>query len=119
MGGGRGATGVCARGVAHLTTVTRLDAGEDPGVRRYAVSGALFFASSNDLVYQFDYDGDPARVVIDLADAHVWDASTAAALDAIVTKYAAKGKAAEVVGLNADSARRLGRLAEALGSGGH
>ncbi|HYQ73676.1 MAG TPA: SulP family inorganic anion transporter [Cellulomonas sp.] len=113
------ATVLFARRVAHLTTVTRLDAGEDPGVRRYAVSGALFFASSNDLVYQFDYDGDPARVVIDLADAHVWDASTAAALDAIVTKYAAKGKAAEVVGLNADSARRLGRLAEALGSGGH
>jgi SulP family sulfate permease len=112
------ATVLFARRVAHLTTVTRLDAGEDPGVRRYAVSGALFFASSNDLVYQFDYDGDPARVVIDLADAHVWDASTAATLDAVVTKYAAKGKTAEVVGLNADSARRLGRLAEALGGGG-
>jgi len=112
------ATVLFARRVAHLTTVTRLDAGEDPGVRRYAVSGALFFASSNDLVYQFDYDGDPARVVIDLADAHVWDASTAATLDAIVTKYAAKGKTAEVVGLNADSARRLGRLAAALGGGG-
>lgn len=113
------ATVLFARRVAHLTTVTRLDAGEDPGERRYAVSGALFFASSNDLVYQFDYDGDPARVVIDLADAHVWDASTAATLDAIVTKYAAKGKTAEVVGLNADSARRLGRLAEALGGDGH
>lgn len=113
------ATVLFARRVAHLTTVTRLDAGEDPDVRRYAVSGALFFASSNDLVYQFDYDGDPARVVVDLADAHVWDASTAATLDAIVTKYAAKGKTAEVVGLNADSARRLGRLAEALGRGGH
>ncbi|GIG34850.1 SulP family inorganic anion transporter [Cellulomonas pakistanensis] len=113
------ATVLFARRVAHLTTVTRLDAGEDPGVRRYAVSGALFFASSNDLVYQFDYDGDPQRVVIDLSDAHVWDASTAATLDAITTKYAAKGKTAEVVGLNEDSARRLGRLGPVLGGGGH
>jgi len=106
-----------ARRVAHLTTVTRLDTSDEDGERVYAVAGELFFASSNDLVYQFDYDGDPARVVIDLADAHVWDASTAATLDAITTKYAAKGKTAEVVGLNEDSARRLGRLAEALGGG--
>lgn len=30
----------------------------------YAVTGELFFASSNDLVYQFDYRGDPANVII-------------------------------------------------------
>lgn len=107
-----------ARRVAHLTTVTRLDSSDDDGERVYAVSGELFFASSNDLVYQFDYTGDPERVVIDLSDAHVWDASTVATLDAITTKYAAKGKQATIIGLNEDSARRHGRLAGQLG-GGH
>lgn len=104
-----------ARRVAHLTTVTVRS--DDGGRRVYAVSGALFFASSNDLVYQFDYDGDPEQVVVDLSGAHVWDASTVAALDAITTKYRAKGKQVQIVGLNADSARRHDRLAGRLGDG--
>ena len=58
----------------------------------YAVTGELFFASSNDLVTQFDYADDPDQVVIDLSASHIWDASTVAALDAITTKYAAQGQ---------------------------
>ncbi|OAP25989.1 hypothetical protein [Amycolatopsis rubida] len=57
----------------------------DPGA-------ALFFASSNDLVYQFDYAGDPQRVVVYLSAAHIWDVSTVAALDAIGTKCEARGE---------------------------
>ncbi|WNB87188.1 SulP family inorganic anion transporter [Cellulomonas sp. ATA003] len=107
-----------ARRVAHLTTVTRLDASDDDAQRVYAVTGELFFASSNDLVYQFDYAGDPREVVIDLSGAHIWDASTVAALDAITTKYASKGKTVTIRGLDPDSARRHERLAGQLG-GGH
>ena len=47
---------------------------------------------------QFDYAGDPDRVVIDLSRAHIWDASSVAALDAITTKYAARGKTVEIIG---------------------
>lgn len=36
---------------------------------------AHLVASSNDLVYQFDYANDPDKVVIDHTDAHIWDAS--------------------------------------------
>ena len=108
------ATLLFARRVAHLTTVTRVDGSDDDGERVYAVTGALFFASSNDLVHQFDYAGDPERVVIDLSGAHVWDASTVATLDAITTRYAAKGKTAVVTGLDPDSAARFGRLAGTL-----
>ncbi|GAB2744136.1 SulP family inorganic anion transporter [Salinifilum aidingensis] len=88
-----------ARRVAHLVEVT---ASEDPegGQIVYAVTGELFFASSNDLVYQFDYAGDPQHVVIDMTDAHIWDASTVASLDAVTTKYEAHGKTVEIVGLN-------------------
>jgi SulP family sulfate permease len=103
--------------VAHLTSVTRLDASDEDDERVYAVSGELFFASSNDLVYQFDYTGDPHRVVIDMSGTHVWDASTVAALDAVQHKYAQHGKTVEFRGLNDDSLARLDRLAGKLGSG--
>ena len=105
------------RRVAHLTEVVDV-AHPDEHTRVYAVVGELFWASSNDLVTQFDYAGDPENVVIDMSRSHIWDASTVAALDAITTKYAARGKTATIVGLNADSAERHGRLAGHL-AGGH
>ncbi|GAA3645043.1 SulP family inorganic anion transporter [Lentzea roselyniae] len=57
---------IVARRVAHLVTVSPL---LDPDGEQvtYTVTGELFFASSNDLVYQFDYANDPDRVVIDWA----------------------------------------------------
>ncbi|MFP8884211.1 SulP family inorganic anion transporter [Streptomyces mangrovi] len=107
------ATVVFARRVAHLAEVSGV---VDPDGRQavYAVTGELFFASSNDLVYQFDYAGDPDDVVIDLSDAHIWDASSVAALDAIETKYAARGKKVTIVGLNKASAAIHGKLAGQL-----
>lgn len=98
-----------ARRVAHLTEVTVVEQ-PDEQTRVYAVSGELFFASSNDLVYQFDYVGDPANIVIDMTAAHIWDASTVATLDAITTRYAVKGKSVTIIGMNANSAERHGRL---------
>ena len=111
-----------ARRVARFASVDRVDeADEDgdgiPDVRTYKVSGELFFATSNDLVYQFDYTGDPPRVVIDLGDSHVWDASTVAALDAVQAKYARLGKQVEIVGLNPSSAARHQLLTGQLGEG--
>ncbi|MFY1637680.1 SulP family inorganic anion transporter [Solwaraspora sp. WMMB335] len=107
---------IFARRVAHMVAVTSvLD--PDGGTRIYSVHGELFFASSNDLVYQFDYLGDPDHVIIDMTHAHVWDASSVAALDAITTKYAARGKTAEIVELNQPSARIHGSLAGQLGLG--
>ncbi len=106
-----------ARRVAHLTRVVEVPT-DEPDTKVYAVEGELFFASSNDLVTQFDYVGDPARVVVDLSAARVWDASSVAALDAVVTRYASKGKTAEVIGLEGHSLDRHDRLAGHLG-GGH
>ncbi|GAB3707609.1 SulP family inorganic anion transporter [Mariniluteicoccus flavus] len=111
---------VFARRVAHFSTVERIDEIDEDGDgtidrRTYRVHGELFFASSNDLVYQFDYAGDPAHVVIDLSGSHIWDASTVAALDAIRARYEAKGKQVEIRGLNDASATRLERLSGHLG----
>ncbi|WP_432563186.1 SulP family inorganic anion transporter [Kineococcus sp. SYSU DK003] len=94
-----------ARRVAHLVEVRTTT----PGT--YTVHGQVFFASSGDLVTQFDYAGDPARVTIDFTDAHVWDASSIAALDAVTRKYAEHGKEAAVVGMNAWTAALHDRLA--------
>lgn len=94
---------IFAKRVAHLVDVTSVT-DPDGGQVVYSVTGELFFASSNDLVTRFDYAGDPDKVVIDLSATHVWDASSVAALDAIETKYAQRGKSVEIVGLNRPSA---------------
>lgn len=104
---------VFARRVARFATVTRTLDEDGTGVR-YHVDGELFFASSNDLTTQFDYAGDPPAVVIDMTDSHIWDASTVAALDAIVTKYERHGASVQIVGLNQASARMHRRLAGTL-----
>jgi SulP family sulfate permease len=104
-----------ARRVAHLVEVTAATDAE--GARVYSVHGAMFFASSNDLVHQFDYAGDPENVVIDLSDAHVWDASTVAALDAITHKYETRGKRVRIIGLNEHSSDRYQRHTGQLAGG--
>jgi sulfate permease, SulP family len=105
-----------ARRVAHFATVQRRLVGSGPdAVVRYEVVGELFFASSNDLYTQFDYAGDPDRVVVDLGSSHLWDASTVAALDAIQEKYQRLGKDVKFVGLNQASEDMRTRLAGTLG----
>ncbi|MEU8523349.1 SulP family inorganic anion transporter [Streptomyces sp. NBC_01216] len=106
---------VFAKRVAHLAEVTSVVDPDDTTVV-YSVTGELFFASSNDLVGQFDYATDPDRVVIDLSGAHIWDASSVAALDAIENKYAQRGKTVEITGLNTPSADLHGKLSGELTS---
>jgi len=89
-----------ARHVAHIVKVTSV-VDPDNVERLYAVSGELFFASTNDLVGAFDYDAvEVERVEIDLSNARIWDTSAVAALDAVVAKFASRGVHAELVGLN-------------------
>lgn len=120
IGGSLTAMVLFARRVAHMVTVERAEETTDDDGRVisvvYRVTGELFFASSNDRVYQFDYLGDPDSVVIDMSDSHIWDASTVAALDAITTKYAAKHKSVEIIGLNQDSADRHDLLSGKFGA---
>ncbi|MFD3335307.1 SulP family inorganic anion transporter [Streptomyces sp. NPDC058700] len=105
---------IFAKRVAHLAEVTPVTA-PDGATVVYRVTGELFFASSDDIVGQFDYAGDPDKVVIDLSAAHIWDASSVAALDAIENKYAQRGKTVEITGLDHLSsdlhARLTGELA--------
>lgn len=108
---------IFAKRVAHLADVTSVT---DPDGTQvvYSVTGELFFAASNDLVGRFNYATDPDKVVIDLSAAHIWDASSVAALDAIETKYAQRGKTVEIISLNEPSARLHKTLSGEL-TGGH
>ncbi|MEW5657067.1 SulP family inorganic anion transporter [Streptomyces cinereoruber] len=108
---------IFAKRVARFAEVARLVSPDGTSVL-YTVTGELFFASSNDLVGQFDYAADPDKVVIDLSAAHVWDASSVAALDAVETKYGQRGKSVEIIGLNDPSADLHGKLTGEL-AGGH
>lgn len=106
------------RRVARVVSVER-QLTEVDGVpqARYTVTGELFFASSNDLTTQFAYAEDPARVVVDLSRSHVWDASSVAALDAVVTKYGHRGTTVEIVGMNPRARDFHARLSGGLGGG--
>jgi SulP family sulfate permease len=104
---------VFARRVAHVVTVVREPI--DDRTVRYRVRGALFFASSNDLVTRFSYAEDPEHVVIDMTDAHVFDASTVAALDGVEQRFAKHGSTVEVVNLNTGSVAIHRRLSGELG----
>ncbi|MFA5605728.1 MAG: SulP family inorganic anion transporter [Leucobacter sp.] len=106
------------RRVAHLVNVDR-EIIEQSGVQtvRYTVEGQLLFASSNDLTTLFEYTEDPEHIVIDLSKSHIWDASTVAALDAIVTKYARHGKSVEIIGMNKATTEFHSRLSGGLGAG--
>ncbi len=103
-----------ARRVAHVADVTSVLDPADGRTRIYHVTGELFFASTNELLHLFDYADEIDSAVIDLNDAHIWDTSAVAALDAVVAKFAAHGIDATLVGLNEHSAELHGRTTGSL-----
>nr|MBA3956089.1 SulP family inorganic anion transporter [Acidimicrobiia bacterium] len=99
-----------ARRVAHVSDMTSVIDPDDGRTRIYHVTGELFFASTNELLHLFDYAEDIDRAVIDLSDAHIWDTSAVADLDAVVAKFAAQDIDATIMGLNVGSAELHGRM---------
>ena len=77
----------------------------------YAVKGQVFFASLDELVKAFDYNGEVKEVEIDFTHAHVWDDSGVAAIDKIVLKLRDYGVDVQLSGLNNPSSNLIDRLA--------
>ncbi|MBD8029070.1 SulP family inorganic anion transporter [Corynebacterium gallinarum] len=102
--------------LAHIEMVEALDVDKDGtiDIRTYRVYGQLFWASSNDLVYQFDYNDEADHIIIDMAAAEIWDASTVATLDSITQKFQDRGKTVEIIGLDGPSRERLAKLSGKL-----
>lgn len=79
--------------------------------RHYAVSGQVFFASSDSFVEAFDFKEVLDRVVIDVSQAHFWDISAVGTLDKAILKFRREGTDVEVIGLNEASASMIDRFA--------
>ena len=83
----------------------------EPG--HYVISGPLFFASTNEMQYRFNYRAGKEHVVLDFSGARILDASAVTALDDIRRKYEENGTTVEYRGLNEESAAILERLSQA------
>lgn len=105
--------GVVAASVAFARRVAHLVSVELEG-NVYTVRGQLFFASSNDLVYAFDYTLPVKEVIVDFSRADIWDASTVAVLDSVESKYAARGVTVSFRGLDVANKQRYRRLSQGL-----
>lgn len=82
----------------------------DGSTRTYVVEGQLFYGSVEDFANAFDYADVPARVVIDVSRAHIWDISSVQALDLAVLRFRGAGAQVEIVGMNAASETIVDRL---------
>ena len=105
--------------VRHVSRLVEVTSVVDPdgGVRRYRVSGQLFFASTGDLAHAFrEGEVGAERVEIDLTEARVWDTSAIGALDAVVASFGARGIEAELIGLNRHAADLHGRASGRVGA---
>jgi SulP family sulfate permease len=93
--------------VARLVSVSRVE-GED-GLR-YLVRGQIFFASTESFLRGFDFAQVPAKVVIDLSQAHFWDITAIGALDKAVLRLRRAGAEVAIIGLNEASATMVERF---------
>ncbi|CTP86574.1 sodium-independent anion transporter [Xanthomonas translucens pv. arrhenatheri] len=97
-----------ARKVGLMLDIARTE--DADGGHTYRIGGQLFFASAGSFTAAFDYAHAPARVTLDLSQAHLWDISAIGALDKVVLKFRRHGAQVQVIGLNAASAAMVGDL---------
>ena len=108
--------GVILSGLFFASKVKRMfvvssDLSADGATRTYAISGQVFFASSERFAEAFDFKEVLDRVVIDVSQAHFWDISAIGTLDKAILKFRREGTAVEVIGLNEASASMVQRFA--------
>jgi SulP family sulfate permease len=98
-----------ARKVGKVLSVREIDSG-DEDVRRYVVSGQIFFVSADLFAAAFEFHGRPRRVEIDLTGAHLWDLTAVAAVDKVVFRYRRQGAEVQVIGMNQAAATLVERV---------
>ncbi|MFT9440776.1 MAG: SulP family inorganic anion transporter [Acetobacter papayae] len=82
--------------VMRLVTVSTQDSA-DGQTRTYHVRGELFFASASLLPDAVDFQVNAPDVIIDLADARLWDLSAAATLEKTVSRLRARHKQVRIL----------------------
>ncbi|MBV5259711.1 SulP family inorganic anion transporter [Synechococcus moorigangaii CMS01] len=84
---------------------------EDGSHHLYVVRGQIFFVSKEEFFDAFSFEEVADRITIDLTAAHLWDQGSVEMLDRIVAKFHRNGSDVELIGLNAESAALVDRLA--------
>ena len=79
----------------------------DGATRTYAVHGQLFFASTSVLTDAVDFQAPANSVVIDLADAQLWDISAASTIEKTVIRLEKRGKTVSIINADARATRLL------------
>lgn len=98
-----------ARKVSQVLVVDR-SLEDDGQIRRYTVSGQVFFASADDFLAAFDFREVIERVRIDVTAAHFWDLSAVGALDRVILKFRREGVEIDLVGMSEASRTMVDRL---------
>lgn len=75
--------------------------------RLYDLSGQIFFSSSEKFMQSFDFNEKISDVIIDLTHSHIWDVTSVAMLDSVVSKFRKNGINVTVRGLNEASSIRI------------
>ncbi|WP_315077375.1 SulP family inorganic anion transporter [Acinetobacter guillouiae] len=68
--------------------------------RLYDLIGQIFFSSSEKFMQSFDFNEKISDVIIDLTHSHIWDVTSVAMLDSVVSKFRKNGINVTVRGLN-------------------
>jgi len=84
---------------------------QTPSLRRYQVTGQVFFSSAEQFIQAFDYKAEPGQVIIDLSHSHFWDITAISALDKVVLRYRRLGVQVDVEGLNQASKTLVDKFA--------
>ena len=68
--------------------------------RVYDLKGQIFFSSSEKFMSSFNFQEPVPQVIIDLTHSHIWDVTSVAMLDSVVSKFQRNGVNVTVRGLN-------------------
>ncbi len=79
---------------------------------RYEVSGQLFFVSTVYFQQGFDLHNHPAKITIDMSQAHIWDQSGVASLNQVIRKLRLGGSEVQLQGLNQESLDLFERIGD-------
>ncbi|WP_185897329.1 SulP family inorganic anion transporter [Paenibacillus zeisoli] len=97
---------------AHLRSASEINS---DGVKKYTVTGPLFFGTAAQFIQLFRASEDPRVIRIDLSKSHVWDHSAINAISKVTAKYEELGKEVNIHGLNEESRALIEKAGHALG----
>lgn len=96
----------------HINIRSEIDA---DGIKKYALKGGLFFASSTEFKQAFSYEQDPQHIIVDFDHAKVYDHSALDAIQSMISRYQQVGKKLKIINLSDECRIKLSKLIDGEG----